>query len=344
MTPMTKDSRCALPLCKFLVAVPLLISFLAGCDQESGIHWDFSMPWGPNEYPTLNHRRFAEEVYKATDGELTIHVHPGAVLGIKGPDTLRALEEGIVDMADAASFQQVGSEPILGLESLPYLVDTIDELKLLYTFIRPAVEEAFERHNVKVLIIAPWPNQNFFLPARVETVKDFAGLKMRSYDKLSTDLVARLGMTPIQMPSPDVVPALASGAIDAVMTSTTTGVAQKYWEFLKVTFRSNHTWSNNIAAVNLDSWNKLKPEHRASIERIANELEPQFWEMARSDDMVQLKVLEESGLKTQEPSPELLAAMRAAAYPIWEDFMERVPGSRAFIEQFLTSADKDALG
>jgi TRAP-type transport system periplasmic protein len=300
------------------------------------------MPWGPSEYHVANARRFAAEVHQVTNGELTLHVHPGAILGIKGPESMRAVEEGIVDMADSASFHQVGTEPLLGFESLPYLVDDIDQLALLYSIIRPEVEAAYARHGQRVLYIVPWPNQNFFFDKPIERVADFAGLTMRSYDKSSTDLVRGLNMTPIQMPSPDVVPALASGALDGVMTSTTTAAAQKFWEFLKYTLRSNHTWSSNILAVNERVWQTLPAEDRVNILALAQRLEPEFWEIARRDDLIKLSELEANGMITLEPSDQLMNEMRAQAQPIWQAFVARVPEAAPLLAAFLSATGKTA--
>jgi len=315
---------------------------LAACEQQTGIHWDLSQPWGPREFHVLNAQRFAAEVLRATNGALTIHVHPGAVLGIKGPDTMRAVEEAIVDMAEASSFQQVGTEPILGLESLPYLVESFDELAVLYSFIRPAVEAAYARHGMRVMYIVPWPNQCFFFSKPIATVADMRGLKMRSYDKLSADLVSGLKMTSVQMPSPDVVAALAAGTLDAVMTSTTTAASQKYWDFLKYTVRSNHTWSSCIMAVNERSLMKLDHAAREAVLGLAKELEPQFWEVSRGDDLDKLKVLEANGMVTVEPSPELMAAMRAEAKPILEAFIAQVPEAGDLIARFLAAVGRSA--
>ncbi len=314
---------------------------LTGCDRAAtGLHWDLSMPWGPSEFHVANAYRFAREINVLTDGALTIHVHPGAVLGIKGPETMRVVEEGIVDIAEGASFHQVGTEPILGFESLPYLVDDFDELALLYTIIRPSVEAAYARHGLKILYLVPWPNQNFFFNMPITTVDDFRGLTMRSYDKSSTDLVLGLDMTPIQMPSPDVVPALASGAVDAVMTSTTTAVAQKYWEFLSHTFRSNHTWSCNMLTLSEQSLSELPPQHQDAIQQLARDLEPEFWQISREDDQDKLRVLEENGMITQVPPQQLMADMRAQAQPIWKDFFNRVPEARPLFEEFTARAGK----
>lgn len=321
------------------------ISFLSAtsgaCDQVSrGIHWDLSMPWGPSEFHVANAKRYADDVHALTDGGLTIHIHAGAVLGIKGPETMRVVEEGIVDLADGASFHQVGTEPILGLESLPYLMDTIDELALLYSIIRTSVEDAYIRHGLRVLYIVPWPNQNFFFDKPIEVIRDFEGLTMRSYDKSSTDLVRGLNMNPIQMPSPDVVPALASGALDGVMTSTTTAVAQKYWEFLKYTVRSNHIWSCNIMTLSDASFQALPERYQEIVLQRAHELEPEFWNVSRNDDQDKLKILEANGMITQQPSESLMAEMRAVAAPIWAAFMERVPESQALIEGYMAKAGR----
>jgi TRAP-type C4-dicarboxylate transport system substrate-binding protein len=315
---------------------------LAACERSGGTQWDLSQPWGPREFHVLNARRFAAEVLRATGGALTINVHPGAVLGIKGPDTMRAVEEGIVDMAEASSFQQVGTEPILGLESLPYLIESFDELAVLYCFLRPHVEAAYARHGMRVVYIVPWPNQCLFFAKEIRSVEDMRGLKIRSYDKMSTDLALGLKMTPMQIPSPDVVAALAAGTLDAVMTSTTTAAAQKYWDFLKYTLRSNHTWSCCIMAANQRSLAKLAPAHRDALFGLAQDLEPQFWAVSKADDLDKLKVLEANGMITVEPSAELMAEMRAQARPIVEAYVRAVPEAGPLIAQFLAAVGRSA--
>lgn len=287
------------------------------------------------EYHVVHARQYADEVLKATGGELNIHVHPGGTLGIKGPDTMRAVDEGIVDAADASAFQQVGVEPILGLESLPYMIETFDELRQFYAITRPVIDAAYSRHNQKVLYVVPWPNQYFFLGREVTSVEQLAGLKIRTYDKLSTDLAMNLKMTPVQMPTTDVVASLAAGSLDAVMTSTTTAWAQKYWDFLEYSFSTNHTWSCVIMSINNQSVAGLTPAQRDVVFGLAQQMEPGFWDVASRDDADKRKILEGNGMKTIFPSADLLAAMRAQANPVVVNFMKAVPESVPLIEQFL---------
>jgi TRAP-type C4-dicarboxylate transport system substrate-binding protein len=153
-------------------------------------------------------------------------------------------------------------------------------------------------------------------------------------------LARGLKMTPVQMPTTDVMAALAAGALDAVMTSTTTAFAQKYWDFLKYTVRTNHTWSSCIMAVNRQSLEKLPQHQRDTLNALARALEPQFWNVSRADDLDKLKILEANGMITIEPSPDLLAAMRAEAKPIVEAFMRDVPESAPLIRRFLAAVGR----
>ena len=325
-----------------LFLASLLLLF--GCDQPEGEQWNASLPWSVKEYHTQNAYDFAEAVYRETDGALTIKVFPGAVLGLKGPETIRALEEGLVDMADVPAVQEAGNEPVLALESLPYLIDNQEQLRLLYSLSRPKIERALKEKGLKLLYIVPWPRQNIYLKKKVETLADLKGLKIRTYDRNSSEMMQRLGLIPLQMPSQDVVPALASGMVDAVMTSTTTGAAQAYWEFLPYIYRTNHLWLSNIMSVNLESWNRLDQKLQVKIEELAHKMEQKFWQVAAEDDQKKLEILVKNGVQPIEVNEELRIEMRSASIPMWLSFMNRVdPETRAILMEFLKQTGKDKL-
>ena len=97
--------------------------------RHNGIWAGSSGPEG--NFHTQNHYRFAEAVLEATDGEVVINLHPGGALGLAGPELLAAVRDQIVPIADILLNQQVGEEPIFGMESLPYLAPSFDDLELL---------------------------------------------------------------------------------------------------------------------------------------------------------------------------------------------------------------------
>lgn len=281
---------------------------------------DVSMPWGPTEFHVVNAQNFAKRVGEVTKGQVAMTVHPGGALGIKANESLRAVEDGTVAMAEYAAFQNVGDLPLLGIESLPFLVDDYEQLKVMHSVARPAWEAALAKRGQKVLYVVPWPSQNFFTKKPIRTMDDLKGVRMRTYDRNTAEMVSKLGMVPQQMNNPDIVPVLASGRLDAVMTSGTTAAAQKYWEFLKHTYNTNHLWASNLMVVNLNTWNKLSPENRAAIEKLAREMEPEFWKVSEGEHTKRMAQLKENGMTVEPASKELLERMRAVTRPMWDDF------------------------
>src|SRR3954464_14675880 len=74
--------------------------------------------WPDGNFHTINCRRFADEVKKATSGTIEIDVKSGGQLGFKGPECLRAGRDGRVPIADYLNVQQVGDEPFLGIDGI----------------------------------------------------------------------------------------------------------------------------------------------------------------------------------------------------------------------------------
>lgn len=307
-----------------MLTAPRLFAALACCalaiPASAQTRLDVSMPWGPTEFHTQNAQKFAQGVNEATKGQAAMTVHPGGALGIKANESLRAVEDGAVTMAEYAAFQNVGDLPLLGIESLPFLVDDYDQLRVMHSFARPAWEAALAKRGQKVLYVVPWPSQNFFTKKPVKGFEDLKGVRMRTYDRNTAEMVSKLGMVPLQMNNPDIVPALASGKLDAVMTSGTTAAAQKYWEFLKHTYNTNHLWASNLMVINLGAWNKLSPENRAVIEKLAREMEPGFWEVSKGEHTTRMAQLKQNGMSVEPASKELVERMRTVTRPMWDEF------------------------
>ncbi len=302
---------------------------------------DISIPWGPSEFHTVNAQNFAKKVAEVTGGEVQMTAHPGGALGIKANESLRAIEDGTVAMAEFAGFQNVGEVPLLGIESLPFLVNDYDELKVMHGFVRPQWEAELKKRGVKVLYIVPWPSQNFFLKKPINSMSDLKGVRMRTYNRLSADMVSKLGMTPQQMNNPDIVPALASGRLDAVMTSGSTAAAQKYWEFLKHTYNTNHLWASNLMVIGLDVWSKLKPAHQSAIEKLAKEMEPKFWEISQAEHSMRMEQLKKNGMTVQVAPKDVVEKMRAVTRPMWDDFPKQAgPQAKEVLAEYMSKTGR----
>jgi TRAP-type C4-dicarboxylate transport system substrate-binding protein len=281
--------------------------------------------------------KFADEVKAATNGEVVISVRAGGSLGFKGPDQLTAVRDGLVQMADINISQQVGVDPLFGVEGVPFLVGSMDELKQYHEFVRPVFEKLAEENNQKILYMVPSPAQYVYLNVKVDDLDDFRGIPVRGADKNTVDIVSALGMAGVAMPWGELIPALASGRIKGVATSATSGVDGKFWEFMKYIYPTNHTWGSNMVTINLDSWNSLTPEQQTAIEEVAQRLEPEFWEVSRQGDLDSIKTMTDHGMELVPISDDLRAAMVERAKQLQADFVARVPDAGPIVEQFRAS-------
>ena len=296
---------------------------------------DLSTVWPEANFHTQNAMRYAEEVKKATNGSVEIIVKAGGQLGFKGPEHLRAVRDGIVPMADILNIQQVGDEPLMGVESVPFLVGTPEELKVLHKYVRPEYDKIAARNNQKILFVVPWPTQYLQLKAKVTSVDGLKGIKIRVPDKNAVDMLNAVGMSPVLIPWGETVPALASGVVSGVSTSAVSGVDGKFWEFLKYLLPTNHVWSSQMVTINLDTWNKLKPEERKAMEDIAVKLEPSFWAESLKADTDSLKRLTDGGMEIVPVPPQMMADLRAKTAPLLDAFLKRVPAADKPVKAYL---------
>lgn len=320
---------------KISIAAMAAVAALLAQPAMAETQWDMSVVWPESNFHTNDAMKFADTVKEVTKGDVVITVHSGGALGIKGPESMAAVRDGIVPVADMLMSQQVGEVPFLGIETLPYMAPTMPDLALLHKFIRPKVEEIATSMNQKLLYMVPWPGQAVYSSKKIEKLADLSGLKIRVVDANGHDFFAALGATPLQMPWGDVVPSLAAGTINAVTTSSSSGVDGAFWEFMKNMNTFNWQASSNIVTVNLDAWNQLTPETQKAIEGAAKKLEGEFWQISRAEDESKLATLKEKGITVSGPSPELQAVLLERARPQWDAFKARVPDAAPYIDAYL---------
>jgi TRAP-type C4-dicarboxylate transport system substrate-binding protein len=297
--------------------------------------WDLPLAWGDTNFHTENAKTFAKVVGQVTGGAVKINIHPGGSLGFKGPEMLTAVRDGLVPIGDMLLIQQTGENLLFGLEGQPYMMQSMDELEILHRRFVPALEKLLAKYNQKLLYIVPWPQQYVFAKKPAKTADDLKGVKIRTYNTSTTDMFNRIGMTAVQMPWGEVVPALAAGTIDAVTTSASSGVDGKFWEFLQNMYPTSHVWTSNVVSVNLDAWKSLSEEHRAAIEAAAKALQPVFWAVSRSEDNIKAGVLMANGVKMGDVSG-MLAVMQERTKPMVGEFIKAAgPEAEAIIDGFL---------
>ncbi len=320
-----------LKLRSLTASVGLTAAIILAGTAQAATTWDLPLAWPDGNFHVKNARVFAAEVKKATGGEVVINIHPGGSLGFKGPEMLTSVRDGLVQIGDMLLNQQVGEAPLMGLEATPYLISGYEDLQQLHKHWLPHVNAVAKKFNQKFLYIVPWPKQYVYTKVLAKSVADLKGIKIRTYNRSTTGMFNRVGMTAVQLPWGEVVPSLAAGTIDAVTTSASSGVDGKFWEFLKYMYPTSHVWSSNVISVNLDAWGKLTPAHRSAIEAVAKKLQPTFWDVSKAEDDIKVKILTSKGIVYGKVTAGMLKEMQDKTAPMLQETIETIGGPAADI-------------
>lgn len=316
---------------RFAVAATMAGSIALSGAAHAATTWDMPIVWPDGNFHTKNARVFADEVKKATNGEVVITVHSGGSLGFKGPEMLKVVRDGLAPIGEMLLNQQVGEAALLGLEATPYLSSGYDDLARLHKYLVPEIAKVMDKFNQKLLYVVPWPRQYVYTKVNAKSVAELKGIKIRTYNKTTTSMFNRIGMTSVQLPWGEVVPSLAAGTIDAVTTSASSGVDGKFWEFLKYMYPTSHVWSSNAMAVNKDAWAKLSQKNRDAIVAVANRLQPKFWDISKSEDAAKVKILTDNGIKVGTVTPAMLKEMQDKTKPMLQEQINSIGGPAAAI-------------
>lgn len=332
---------CFSSLRKALLLSGSTIALLGSSPTYASTDWIAVTPWPQNNYHARNLQKFAEKVDEVTNGEIKITVHTGGDLGLKGPELLAATRDGIVQISDLLLTQQVGEEPLLGLESVPYLTRNFQELALLQKHAKPYYDEIAQNNNQKFLYLVPWAGQGLFSKTQVNSLEDVHRMKVRTVEKNGTDFFNAMNATAIQMPWSEVVPGLASGAIQGVSTSSPSAVDGKFWEFVDFYNRLNWQSASQAVSINLDAWNEITEEQREKISALAAQLQPSFWDTAQAEDDDNIAQMQANGMTITEPSAEFAQELSSVAEPLWQNFIQQVRGpSQVIIEGYRQEANR----
>jgi len=319
----------------------LAIAALASAGvPASAVEWDFATANAPASYQTKLAERFVAEVATATHNEVKIVIHAGGQLGFKGPEMLGVIRDGLVPIGSFQFAQQAGLSRLLGVPSIAYLVSGFDEMNDFRIISKPYFDVEFKRFNQKLLYTVPWPGQNIFSQAELSSLNTFRTMKIRTIDRAGSDFFRSLGASPSQIPWGEVVPALATGVIDSVSTSTSSAVDGQFWEFVKVCNVVNWQSNFDVVSVNLDDWNKLSLENRKLIEGIAERLEPIFWEAAKAEDSKNFQMLKAKGMEIYVPAAHVRDGMAEKGKQTWAVFQQSVPAAKPLVANYLSAVGK----
>ena len=258
---------------------------------------------------------FAELVRAKTAGNVIIDASYDASKGIKSADIIDAVQARKVDAGDAFAGALATKYPLFGVSSLPFLADSLSKARNLNKAARPAYEKLLAAHGQKLLYTTPWPASGIWSKQKLDSVAALKKLSIRTYDATSQDVMQKAGARAQNISFADAMPLIASGEVNAVLSSGDGGAGRKLWEHLPNFAEINYAMPISVATMNLQAYQALDARTRRAIDQAAAQTETEQWK--RIDGRLQQNYanMRKNGvaINTSVPLPVRRALKDAAA-------------------------------
>ncbi len=294
---------------KIFVVASILFFFSSFSTAWAKQTWHMHLNYPAGNFHSQGAKEFADKVKEATDGELEIVLHPGASLGFKGPELLRAIAEGQLSIAEVPTGMVEGDAPVMALTAQPFIAHNAKEQRLLYELAKPTYDKVLDKFNQFMLYSSVWPFSGIYTQRPIRSVDDLEGLKMRVYDGTGLAFGDATGINARKMAFSEVYPAMKAGLLDSMYTSSVSGVDAKAWEVLDYYIPINIVGPVNMINVNKDVWETISEANQKKIKKIAQEMEARMWKKADDMDQESRRILQEKGMDVLEVSPEFRAEL-----------------------------------
>lgn len=291
---------------------PLILAGVAFAFSVTAVHadtWRMATPYPEANFHTQNINQFVKDIEDSTDGKLKVNVHAAGSL-IKHPEIKNAVRSGQVEMGEFIISGLANEHPVFALDSVPFVASSYDESAKMYKASKPYLEDVLGKQRVKVLYSVAWPPQGLYTERPIEKIEDLKGMRVRAYSPQTERFAQLAGGIPTQVEATDVAQAFTTGRVNAMITSSSTGVNSTAWDFLTHYYDVSAFLPKNIVVVNQRSFDALDKATQKAVLDAAAKAEERGWEMSKKEHDMQRAVLAENGIEVSDGSDELNAAFR----------------------------------
>jgi TRAP-type C4-dicarboxylate transport system substrate-binding protein len=282
--------------------------------------WDMPTPYPDGNFHTRNVAMFAADVAKATGGSLTIAVHSAGSL-IKHAEIKRSVRQGTTPIGEMLESLASNEAAVYGVDSIPFLATGYDASKKLYDAQKSYLQKQLASEGLMLLYSIPWPPQGIYAKREIKSVDDLKGLKFRTYNAMIGRIAALVGAIPTQIEVPDLPTAFATGRVDVMITSASTGVDTKSQDYLTHYIDTQAWLPRNIVIVNKEAFDKLSAAEKKAVTDAAKAAEERGWKLSIEEMTVKTAALKAAGIIVLPPTPELKAGFAKVGNTIaaeWE--------------------------
>jgi len=280
----------------------------------SQISWPMTTEYPRSSISGIGLATFSRLVSAYTNGRVTATVSYDNELKITSAEMPRAAQELRIAGGDAFAGALATADPVFGLPSLPFVVQSVDGARAVNARARPLYEKALQARGLKLLYLTVWPSTGIWSDYPLVTSDDLRRLVIRTYDASSTEVMRAAGGSAEALPLNDAVAALKEHRLNAFLTSGDGGAGRKLWDYLRHFTPVNYAMPVSLAFVRSEAFDALPDELRKQILAAAADTERSQLDLLANRTTENYAHMRANGVAIAEPAPAaVVAALRQAA-------------------------------
>ena len=273
---------------------------------------------------------YIPRVHELTNGQVDIEIASFPELGLAGPELLRLVEDGTLELGEIYSGYVGGDFPIIEVGNLWGLAPS-NEAQLMVTeaINNDMVRIIRERTGGEPILRNFYSNQYIFSKEPLTNLEDFEGRKIRQHSTVLGDMLKGLGADGQFLAVAEVYTALERDVLDAAINNGRLGYELRWYDvtdYLVGPIVGSITVT--YMTVNGKRWAELPPDLQQIMREVADEFEKENirllteeWDPAGIADNVA------QGMEYRDFTPEVKGALREIALEIiLPNWVERVGG------------------
>ena len=296
--------------------------------------WNLPAAYPADNFHTENLAQFAKDVADATGGQLQITIHANASL-FKAPEIKRAVQTGQAQIGEVLMSIHENEDPLYGVDVVPFLATSFGQARKLWEAQKPILEKKLAAQGLVLLYAVAWPPQGIYAKKDINTVDDMKGLKWRSYNVGTSRIAEIVGAQGVTIQAAELPQALATGVVNAFMSSGATGYDSKVWESLTHFYDTQAWLPKNMIIVNKAAFDGLDQPAQEAIAKAATAAEERGWKVSQEKTTWYTDQLAAKGMKVLPPSPELKTGFQKVGEQLTADWLKKAsPDGQAVVDAY----------
>jgi TRAP-type mannitol/chloroaromatic compound transport system substrate-binding protein len=290
--------------------------------------WRAQSMWSAAESTYKAFEDFCARVGRASGGRLEIQPFAaGAVVGVF--ESLDAVQAGVLQAHSTAPVYFTGKDAgfaVLGDLCFGYQHPWQADAYYYYRGGMDLLREAYGRFNAYCVGVTWWGLESIVSKRPIKAMADFKGVKFRSPQGISAEILTKLGASIVVLPGGEVFSALDKGVVDAADWGTISmNQRMGFHDLAKFPTMFTHSMPCQDFTVNAAAWRALPEDLKQVVSSCVREWSVDQPQRVAVEDVRVLTELKGKGITLQTWDTEELRKVRTLAEQTWSDWAKKTP-------------------